>query len=179
MEFARHIKIPHWLYFIFYWGYYNFVWGTTWLTALWLIRIITNRPIGFIQIWIEPIHFIMFLPMLFPIVYYKVGSKLDSVEIDEENKTIHIVYHPFIIFKREKCYSLEDDGFAYHYRFDKKSAKYWNLLYPAWTSIIYFYENRKPKILFHDVSGWKREQLEDIVKALEKYKEPTEINMYE
>ena len=56
----------------------------------------------------------MWLPYLIPLISWrKVGSMVDSVEIDREKRQVKMVYYSFIFWKKEVTFFI-DDNFQYN-----------------------------------------------------------------
>ena len=117
------------------------------------------------------------LPSLFFLVWGKIGNFVDMIEINEECQTIHIVYYPFIFWrKKEITYFISDSNFAYNYYFSSRKVFWLKYIWITYvSSCICFYERKKMKLKFHDAIGWSRDQMKEICEELEKYKKPENI----
>jgi len=112
-----------------------------------------------------------FLPMMFFVAYYTIGTMVDSVNIDEKERKIQITHRPLFLWERKITYCLDDNKFKFVYSSEKKTIKStisrWNTgLF--WTSLHFYRKGFKNIVILHDVCGWKTEQIEEIYVKLNK-----------
>ena len=202
MKFNRNSKIPVAIYYLLYLIHYNLIVVIITILFIFLVdvvkinqhwhhhqELIENgiidksekfKPFNIYSYFAIPELYWIYLPALFFCVWGKISYYVKEIEINKTQQTIRIVYYPFLFCRKEIFYSIHDKIFAYNYDFDDGKLvwlKYY-ILVRYTSSSIYFYENKKMKLKFHDAIGWSRDQMKEICNALEKYKEPEEIPDY-
>jgi hypothetical protein len=110
---------------------------------------------------------------MFIAAYYTMGSMVESISIDKENKTLKIIYYPLVFFKKEKVFFIEDNSFEYVYQSSKKTVltyiQRFDLLF---FNVLKFYNKGNPlkAIILHDVAGWHATHIKAINEELLKLK---------
>ena len=64
-----------------------------------------------------------FLPMMFLLSYYTVGTMVDSVDIDNDGKKISITHSPFFFGKKKITYCIDDENFKFSHTSESKTIK--------------------------------------------------------
>ena len=113
MIFQRNSTIPQWLWYCLYLCYYNLTHII--MSAIFCYIIEIPNPLFHIQSFFAISFFYwMWLPYLIPLISWrKVGSMVDSVEIDREKRQVKMVYYSFIFWKKEVTFFI-DDNFQYN-----------------------------------------------------------------
>lgn len=117
-----------------------------------------------------------YLSALFWCVWLKIGYIVDTIEIDEDKRMVHIIYFPLFLRRKEINFFINDNDFAYDYHFANSKFFWLRFFIIRYTSAtIVFYERKKVKLKFHDAIGWSRDQMKEICNELEKYKKTERI----
>ena len=92
------------------------------------------------------------------------SSAIDSLEIDNENKNITVVYWPFYVFKRKL--TIEFEELSYQNRNEMPIVGGFSLR---------IYQNEKYKIKLNSRNGWKNKQIDEITSEFLMIKPPLKI----
>ena len=85
MMYKRQSKTPFFLYFLLYWAFYDFAWSVLSSIVIFLLLHVKGDATTFFAVLFSPdnISWLGFLPMMFLLSYYTVGTMVDSVDIDK------------------------------------------------------------------------------------------------
>ncbi|MCR5555405.1 MAG: hypothetical protein K6F29_07730 [Bacteroidales bacterium] len=170
--------ISHWIWFFLYLVYYNIYIGTIMSFIIALFNYNKRGSFNFFDIWFSEYGLFSwyYLAALFWCVWLKIGYIVDTIEIDEDKRMVHIIYFPLFFRRKEITFFIDDNNFAYDYHFDSNKFFWLRYIIVRYTSAtIIFYERKKVKFKFHDAIGWSRRQMKEICEELEKYKKPERI----
>lgn len=92
------------------------------------------------------------------------SSAIDSMEIDNENKNITVVYWQFYVFKRKL--TIEFEELSYKNKNDMPIMGGFSLR---------LYQNEKYKIKLNSRNGWKNKQIDEITSEFLMIKPPLKI----
>jgi len=173
MMYKRQSKIPFFLYFLLYWAFYDIAWSVLSSIVIFLLLYIKSDATGFVAVLFSPdnISWLGFLPMMFLLSYYTVGTMVDSVDLDKEGKSISIIHSPFFFWKMKITYCIDDEHFKFSHTSESKTIKSLLLRWNTelfWNSLHFYNNDLKGIALLHDVCGWKKEQIEEIYFELNK-----------
>ena len=171
--YKRQSNTPFFLYFLLFWAFYDFAWSVLSSIIIFLLLYIKGDATPFFAVLFSPdnISWLGFLPMMFILSYYTVGTMVDSVEIDKEGKKISITHSPFFFGKREITYYIDDENFGFSHTSESKTIKSLLLRWNTelfWNSLHFYKKNLKDIALLHDVCGWKKKQIDEICFELNK-----------
>ena len=150
------------------------------ISLLCLIKGGPSEPIFSILFDVNNKIWLGFLLPTFMIAYYTMGSMVESISIDKENKTLKIIYYPLVFLKKEKVFFIGDDTFEYVYQSSEKTVlayiRNFHLLY--FNALKFYNKNKILKaIILHDVAGWNASQIKEINDELVKIKLSTDKNL--
>lgn len=173
MMYKRQSTTPFFLYFLLYWAFYDFAWSVLSSIIIFLLLCIKGDATSFFAVLFSPdnVSWLGFLPMMFLLSYYTVGTMVDSVDIDKERKKISIIHSPFFFGKRKITYCIYDENFKFSHTSETKTIKSLLLRWNTelfWNSLHFYKNNFKDIALLHDVCGWEKKQIEDIYFELTK-----------
>jgi len=175
MKYCRNNKIPFFLYFLLYWVYYIAIWLILSILFIFIICLKDGESIHLFSflLSIDRVIWLCLLLSAFMIAYYTMGSMVESISIDKENKTLKIIYYPLVFFKKEKVFFIEDNSFEYVYQSSKKTVltyiQRFDLLF--FNVLKFYYKgNLLRSIILHDVAGWNASQIKAINEELLKLK---------
>ena len=178
----RGTKTPFLLFFISYLLYFMIIWNILFDVSFYTIRRIQGMEWDFGMYFLEAlsskswIEYIA-IPMVFaPYVYYfQCFSMVNTIEIDEKDKSLKILYLSFFFWNKVEVYSLEDQDFWCTLDSSKKNI-FTKLFLPHCDTTLCFGlmfdgDNNKSRthIILRDRCGWKKDQLQELYDALEKY----------
>jgi len=198
MKTFRRKNIPRGIYIVCYCFIQVIICLSTILFIELLSDLINNRSIcnntyyyvvliGTMTCWTAPLFCVMAIIMSF--------YTFDLVEIDEEKRTIRLVYTPYLIKKREVVYSIGDENFKFclyeigwldilKHPFFSRVRGFWWPIQKEYVCIDFVNVNKFwdaggfEEILFIKKCGWTKKQLEEITEELSKFKEPEEYIWY-
>ena len=163
--------MPFFVYFLIYWTYYDLLWSVLSSVAIFFLVYENNGTNTFFDVLFssDNISWIGFLPMTFLLAYYTIGTMVESVVINKEEKTMRVIHRPLFFWKKEITFSLEDDKFKFIHSSENKNLKSILLRWSVelfWESLHFYNKGLKNIVLIHDVCGWKKEQIEEICAEL-------------
>lgn len=173
-------KLPYWLLFIIYLAFNNIlvVMFTAGVSALIdcidFLKGDFQRSLAILIIrW--PFIYLGALPMLFPVIYFKIAHNVKQIEINTYERSINVLYKTFFFKQKQKTFLVDDHDFTY--MFAKKSK-----LRPlqrmdactTGTGVAFFYKG-KACITIREDSGWKKEQLDEVISTLNELKSPDDF----
>lgn len=172
--------MPYWLWYLFYLSYYNFTHIVMSIISFYIIQTLKHQIFNLQDCLTISWLYWLWLPYLITLVWWKVGSMVDSVEIDEDNRLVRIEYHPFIFWKKETAlFSIDDEYFGYEHKFKIRFIlRIVRFIVPVRLGILCFFRKKK-LVEFYNGAGWSREQMMEIYEELRKLKEPGKYNPYE
>ena len=179
MKYCRNNKIPFFLYFLLYWVYYIAIWLILSILFIFIICLKDGESIHLFSflLSIDRVIWLCLLLSAFMIAYYTMGSMVESISIDKENKTLKIIYYPLVFLKKEKVFFIGDDTFEYVYQSSEKTVlAYIRNFHWLYFNALKFYNKNKilKAIILHDVAGWNASQIKEINDELVKIKLSTD-----
>lgn len=171
MTYKRQTKTPWCLSFLAYWMYYDIIWSVLATSFIFLMELFTDHATTFINILFsrDNIAWLGFLPPMFFVAYNTVGTMVESVIINKEEKTMRVIHRPLFFWKKEIKFSLDDDKFVFSHSSENKNLKSillrWNTEL-FWESLQFYNKGFKNVVILHDVCGWRNEQLKMIYSEL-------------
>ena len=169
------------MFFLMYWVYYDTVWAVLTAFFIYLTEFFSGNPATFFNILFsrDNVGWIGFLPVMFLVAYNTVGTMVDSVNINDEEKTMRVIHRPLFFWKKEITFSLDDGKFVCLQSSENKIFKSillrWNTEL-FWESLHFYNKGFKNIVILHDVCGWKREQLVEIYAELNKSRTDSRTN---